>query len=405
MKPYLHLDFESASTQELGGNESVGLDNYWRHLDTQILMLAYAFGDGEVKLWEPHKCGEMPTELYDALKDDEQPLMAWNSSFERYGLECKCRIITKIERWHDPQASARYLSLPGSLDTVGDILALSPELKKDKRGEELIKLFSEPHKMRKKRGEPDVWFFYNHLSRPDEWQEFCNYCKQDVVAEREIMRKEKLLRVFPLPEFERKVWVFDQTVNDRGMPVDVEFVRKMYELGTRSKREAVEKQNQLTGLENANSPKQMIAWAKEQGYEPGTLRKETVTAQLAYHVDTMTPLCREVLEARKAASSTTYKKLAAVLRQVSVDGRLRNAFLYMGSSRCGRWSSAAVQLHNLARPGVLNGYNFEDEDVVDEARRMVNAMDYDGIQAKYSSVLLVIKFLIRTIFSVEQCKP
>jgi hypothetical protein len=58
----------------------------------------------------------------------------------------------------------------------------------------------------------------------------------------------------------------------------------------------------------------------------------------------------------------------------------------------------------MARPGVLNGYNFEDENVVNEARAMVTAMDYDGIQAKYGSVLLVIKFLIRTIFSVEQCK-
>jgi hypothetical protein len=145
----------------------------------------------------------------------------------------------------------------------------------------------------------------------------------------------------------------------------------------------------------------MLAWAQAQGYEPNTLRKETVESWLKYHTDKLTPVCIEALKARRAASSTTYTKLVTVLRQVSTDGRLRQAFLYMGSARCGRWSSAAAQLHNMARPGVLNEFNFEDEDVVNEAREMVRQMDYDGIQAKYGSVLLVIKFLIRTIFSVE----
>jgi hypothetical protein len=48
----------------------------------------------------------------------------------------------------------------------------------------------------------------------------------------------------------------------------------------------------------------------------------------------------------------------------------------------------------------LNDYNFEDEEVVDEARNMIYKMDYDGIQKKYGSVLLVVKNLIRTVFSV-----
>lgn len=398
MKDFLHLDFETASTQSLEKEDSVGLDNYWRSAETRVLMLAYAFGDDEVKLWEPH-LGQMPDDLREGLEDDDRPLAAWNSSFERYGFY-KCGLGIRIGRWYDPQASARYLSLPGKLDDVGDILALKPEFRKDKRGKDLIELFSKPHLTRKKKGEEQRQYFNDWSTHPKEWQEFGEYCKRDVIAEREIMRKERLLKVFPLPELERKIWIFDQKVNDRGMPVDVKFVQNMHALGVRAKQEAVEKQNKLTGLANANSRNQMLAWVQAQGYEPNTLRKETVESWLKYHTDKLTPVCIEALKARRAASSTTYTKLATVLRQVSPDGRLRQAFLYMGSARCGRWSSAAAQLHNMARPGILNDYNFEDEEVVDEARNMIYKMDYDGIQKKYGSVLLVVKNLIRTVFSV-----
>lgn len=406
MRDFLHLDFETRSQKELADKNSVGLHNYWLDSTTKPLMLAYCFGQGPVKLWQMHQ-DSIPEDLRQGLNDPDQVLAAWNSSFERYGLKYKLNLDIPIDRWVDPQASARYLSLPGALDKVGDILALSSEFLKDKRGEDLIELFSYPHKVKKQKGEPEEWVFYDHVSHPVEWVEFCEYCCQDVRSEREIMRKEVLLGVFPLPELERKIWVFDQTVNDRGMPVDLQFVKNMHELASRSKKEAVQKQNELTGLENANSPKQMLAWAREQGYEPNTLRKETVEAQIKYHADTMTPLAIEVLTARRAASSTTYTKLAAIIRQISPDNRLRNQFLYMGSARCGRWSGNAVQLHNLARPGVLknaNGeeFNFEDEKTVNQARQMVNLMDYEGIMQRYGSVLLVVKNLIRTVFAVTR---
>jgi DNA polymerase len=406
MKDVVHLDFETASMASLEKETSVGTHNYWIHPSTRILMLAYAFGNGPVEIWCSHE-GPMPDRLHAALLDPEQPLVAWHSNFERTGLREKLGIATDIRRWLDPQASARYLSLPGGLGDAGEVLALRPEFQKDKRGEDLIVLFSKPQITKKKKGQIQVQYFNTHESHPKEWEEFKEYCKQDVRAEREIARLEKLLGAYPLPEFEQSVWFFDQIVNDRGMPVDLDFVKKMYALGQRAKQEAVEKQNRLTGLENANSPIQMLAWAKAQGYDRNTLNKNTVTTQLKYHPETMTPLCIEVLEARKAASSTTYKKLAAVIRQISPDGTLKNAFIYMGSSRCGRWSSGAVQLHNMARPGTIKNeatgleYNFEDEGVVNEARAMVHAMDYEGIRDKYGSVLLVVKNLIRTIFSVE----
>lgn len=396
----LHIDFETASEAELGGQNSVGLDNYIHHPSTRVLMLAWAYGNEDVQLWLPHE-GPMPERLRKGLEDPNQKIGAFNCSFEQYVLEVFFGIYIPSWRFEDPQPSARYLSLPSDLDSVGEVLRLPPELLKDKEGKRLIKLFCQPSKRKKKRNQPVEYYFRDHLTDSEDWAKFCQYCRQDVVAEREIGRRLELLRVFPLPFAERQIWLFDQAVNRRGIPADIRFVRNALALAEREKEEAVRKQNELTGLDNANSPIQMLAWAKERGYEHDSLNKDIVAAELKNNPK-LTTLCREVLEARKAASSTTYKKLATIIRQISSDGRLRNQFIYMGSSRCGRWSGNGFQFHNMARPD----QQFEDLTTVDWARSMIYAMDYEAIKIwfqnpdtkKPGSVLLVVKNCIRTVF-------
>ena len=58
----------------------------------------------------------------------------------------------------------------------------------------------------------------------------------------------------------------------------------------------------------------------------------------------------------------------------------------------------AVQLHNLARPDAV----FEEEENVDKARSMIFNMDYDGIKKEFGSVLLTVKYNIRTAFVAEE---
>ena len=397
----LRIDFETYSEAALGGQESVGVWNYANHPSTQVLMLAYKlpYATG-VQLWEPH-LGPMPDNLRAALEDPEVSVSAFNSAFERYILQYKLGIVVPVSRFVDPQVSCRYLSMPGDLDEASDILGLPANLAKDKRGHVLIKLFCEPQENKKKRGEAQTYFKADWNSHPREWEEFCNYCKQDVVAEGEVTRRCDILGAFPLPPFERRVWEFDQRVNDRGIPVDREFVVKMYGLAVRSKQEALDKQNAITGLENANSQQQLLPWVKARGYPRNTLRKETVDSVLKDPEVKLTDEARAVLTSRREASSTSYQKLNAILRQLSPDNKLRGQFIFMGSPRCGRWSGNAVQLHNIARPGVLNGHDFEDMRVMTEAREMIQREDYDGIKAKYGSVLLTVKNCIRTVFVAE----
>ena len=58
---------------------------------------------------------------------------------------------------------------------------------------------------------------------------------------------------------ERKLWEIDQVINDRGLYVDRSFVERANRLATRAKKEAIEKQNELTGLDNANSNSQLLS--------------------------------------------------------------------------------------------------------------------------------------------------
>jgi DNA polymerase bacteriophage-type len=411
MAQELHLDFESRSPLEPG---DVGLRNYIFNGATELLFLWYRLGDGEyqcVKFYLGERIIKDHPELHAALLDPEVMLVAFNSAFERYALK-KLAYDVPASRFIDPQVGGRYLSLPASLEVQGDVLGLPPSLAKDKRGKELIKLFSEQVIVKAKKptkknptGVPERRYYNDWNSHPEQWKEFLEYGRKDVVAEGDLLRRMRLLGAMPLPPLEQRLWLLDQKINDRGMPVDVVFVRKMYAMALRAKEEAKLNFEAMTGVKNANSPAQIKAWASTQGYPYPSLGKDVVASALKDPNLKMTELLRAALKLRKEAASTSYQKLGKILEAVGPDGFLRNQFIFMGSSRCGRWSGNAVQLHNLARPVPLTHdgvtYDFEDQKIVREARAMVHAEDYDGIMKKYGTVLLVVKNLIRTVFSAE----
>lgn len=401
----LPLDFESRSVYD---PSDVGLYNYIFSPLTEPLFLWYKLNGIYhcVRYWEGDRIMHHP-EFEAALADPEVMLVAYNSAFERYMLR-KLGWTIPANRFIDPQVGGRYLSLPASLEVQGEVLGLPSHLAKNKRGKELVKLFSEQVIVKANKKNPVERRYYNDWnSHPKEWQEFLDYGKQDLIAEEELLRRMRILRAMPLPEIEQKIWLFDQTVNDRGMPVDRVFVEKMYRLAVRAKDEAKLSFEQMTGVKNANSPAQIKAWAATQGYPYPSLNKDTVTSALKDPNLKLTDLCRKALGMRREAASTSYQKLGKILEVVSPDNRLRNQFIFMGSSRCGRWSGNAVQMHNMARPlpitkkfpdGTEKMYDFEDQDVVKEARAMVHAEDYEGMKEKYGTVLLVVKNLIRTVF-------
>lgn len=398
----LHVDFETSSCISL---RDQGLDRYVRDKSTKVLMLAYAFGDGEIELWEP-RLGQMPKELCRAINSDVT-LVAWNSTFERSILREVLKINIPVERFCDPSTFARHLSLPDSLQSVGDILGLGEE-GKDKEGKRLIDLFCKPHyeKVRPRVTDENVLFdisplelpkpkfvFMDHKTHPEDWEKFKEYCKQDVRTERKLMHD---LEPFKLPEIEKKIWYLDQRINDTGLPVNREFARKAYGLALRSKEEFATILKEKTGVENPNSGDQMLKWLGGQGYTYGSIEKNTVT--VALNDARLTPLAREVLTLRAQGAKTSYTKLETLLETLYDDDFLRHQFVYLGAARTGRWAGFGFQFQNQPRPIK------EVEDHPERAMELIDAEDYKTIKVEYPSVIGMAVSCVRSAFQAPKGK-
>lgn len=400
----LKTDFETRSHVQIGGPSGVGLYNYFTHPSTAVLMQAYKLpGDTGLcsRLWQPHE-GPMHEELNAALDDPSVLIEAFNSAFERYCLQYQLGKKIHPSRFIDPQVGGRYLCLPPDLASMCDILDVPDYLKKDPRGEALIDLFSVPVVERKTKKNPNPRTYFNDWStHPAEWFAFGQYCMRDVDSEEEVLRREIGLEAWPMSDFERELWVWDQVVNDRGMPVDLEFVEAALWIALEAKRIALEEQNAITKLDNSNSRDQLLPWVRERGYPYNTLNKAFVEAALNDPQYQMSEECRTVLTKRMTAGSTSYTKLEAIKRHTCSDNVVRNMFIYLGSSRCGRWSGNAVQPHNFPRPSIpkrVNGADFEDIETIKDARALIYKRDYQGLVNKYGNVLEVIKSVLRTVF-------
>jgi DNA polymerase len=405
LKSKLHVDYESRSPLAL---EDVGVDAYFSHPKTKIILMAYAFDDGPVLVWEPDK-GPFPQEAKDAFVNPDVMKCAWNVSFERTGTEKKLGIFVPFEQWEDPSVGARYLSMPGKLDSVGEIMGMPPHLRKlEAVGAPLRHLFGEPRPIKKKKEASDInslfdvspiagreveYMFADAVSHPKEWEQFVEYCRQDVVAERAIGR---IVDKFPLTGNETKMWHLDQKINYVGIMADKAFATNCFELAARDKKYYGDLLKEITHLENPNSNPQMMRWVQARGYPFNSLRKEPVNAALTDPEVRLTEECRDVLGKLKYSKKTSYTKLEAITLALGPDMRLRDQFLFLGSPRAGRWAGRNVQLQNMARPIKA----LEKKGALEAAMELIRRMDYQGIRDRFPKdpVIDVMTSCIRSAF-------
>lgn len=381
----LFLDFETASVLDV---REVGVHNYATHGSTRPLMLGWAFDDDEASLWEPHT-GPMPAEVQKALQSDVN-LLAWNVPFERAIFHRCLQLWLDYPRWTDIMIWSRHLSLPGSLEKAGPAIGLPQNLVKNKDGKRLINKFSQPFH---KGGEETLFGiseprFHNWEDEPADWKLFGDYCKQDVVTEREIF---KIVSNIPLPESERRGWILDQKINDRGLPVNRKFVQNALTLSLKSKEQLTKKLKEMTGLANPNSRDQFLGWATGQKYPFLSLGKNFVKAALADD-SPITPELRTALKIRQEASKTSYTKFETILNFLSSDDRLRDQYAYMGGARTGRWAGKDAQVQNQARPMK------EVEAKYERAIEIINACDYEAAEKEFPSVIGMTISCIRSSF-------
>jgi len=334
-RPTLWLDYETYCPLDL---RKVGLDAYSAHPECEVLLAAWAVDDGPIYQWDATKDSEPPADLVELLRDNDVLVEAWNAPFERYITERVLRIGVTTERWRDTMVRAYHAGLPGKLETAGKALGIPKQ--KLETGTRLVRKFCAPRRPTKKnpatRNLPE--------DHPEDWEEFCEYNRRDVEAQRLVASY-----LPPVPDFIWEEWFLDQKINDRGIPINLRMARNAADLYDVEKERLMDIVRERTGLAKPNHAPSMLAWAQARGYPGRDMRAATIAAALEQAED-MDPFLRETLQIYQKASLTSPKKYRAIERSIGPGNRLRGAFQFYGAMRTGRWAGRTFQPQNLPRP-------------------------------------------------------
>lgn len=348
--------------------------------DFHILLFAYAFDDEDVKIVDL-ACGEeLPQEVLDAIDDPNVIKWAWNAQFERTCIGHYLGRVLSPDSWRCSMVQAASLSLPLSLKEAAKALKTGEQ--KDKAGENLIRYFSVPCKPTKSNG-GRTRNLPEH--NPEGWQQFKDYCMQDVRTERDIRKR---LEVFPLMEHEWDYYHMDQRINDRGVLIDKKLVEQAIACDLMLSDAMTKKAYELTGLENPNSVSQLKTWLQERGIEIDSLGKKEVAAMITdLDKHSCDQEALDMLKLRLQMAKSSVKKYQAADRCTCADGRARGLFQFSGANRTQRWSGRNIQLQNLPQNHIST---------LDEARELVKMGCFDMVESIYGNTPDILSQLIRT---------
>lgn len=321
----LSIDIESFASIDLG---KAGVYKYASAPDFEILLFAYAYDDDDIQIIDLARGERLPQELVNALSDESIIKTAFNATFERICLSRHIGQHLSSVSWRCTAVQAAQLALPMNLDGVAKVLGLGEQ--KMKEGKDLIRYFCIPCKPTQTNGGRN-----RNLPRhaPEKWRIFSDYCKQDVEVERAIRRK---IEKYPISDFEQRLYILDQQINDRGVMVDMQLVKKAINCDQLHGEETFSEAQKLTGLANPNSVAQLKMWLFENGVSVESLSKKNVT-DLAREAEGEV---ERLLNLRLQLAKTSIRKYEAMERAVCPDGRVRGLLQFYGANRTGRWCLA-----------------------------------------------------------------
>jgi DNA polymerase len=379
---YIDLDFETCSAAEL---KECGAWAYAEHPTTEILCLRYSMdGWSSTEEWMP---GHEIHPLYMLCQYGGPIFVAHNAGFEQ--AIWSCIMVERfgfppipVERWEDTMATAAWKALPLALEKGAAALRLPIE--KDKEGNRLTLAMS---RVDKKTGMlPE--------RTPERMARISSYCAKDVEVETGMRHRIGLLS--QQSRQERQVWLYDQTINQRGVRIDLEFVRQAQFVIERATKPLLAEFRELTGGVNPGQVAKVKEWAAGHGVELESLRKEYLTGLLDGEEDDdlypslasedddygggvqeakptvseanrhlfegseaaggtepllpvgMPDTVRRALEIRQMLGSASIKKLARMRQCVGEDGRVRGLLQYHAAGT-GRWGGRLLQPQNFPR--------------------------------------------------------
>lgn len=375
----LGIDIETYSSNDL---VNCGVYKYVEAPDFTILLFAYSVDGGPVVCVDFAMGEKLPDDVFAALTDPDVIKTAFNAAFERICISVYFfgGKLLDPKQWRCTMVLAARMGLPLSLGQCGEVLHLAEG--KMTEGKTLIRYFSVPGKNGKRHLPSDA---------PDKWDTFKKYNIRDVEVEQAI--KKKVQRLIPA-DFDEELYVADQEINDRGVKIDRTMVDAAARFDDEYKAQLLAEAQQLTGMENPNSPAQIKEYIKKTtGFTVETLNKgnlDTLDEKLIYW-----PKAQRVIAIRREMGKTSNKKYEAMQKCVCKDGRIHGLLQFCGAARTGRWAGRLVQVQNLPQNHLVS---------LDFARSLVRQGDLDEFEMNYANVTQVLSELIRTAFVAEPGK-
>lgn len=336
MTARITFDFETRSACDL---KKAGAWVYSQHPTTEVLCLWFCSRQGKTHLWRP---GDPEPEWL-------RPQIAAGAVFEAHNVLFEKGIWRHImvaqhgfpaipfEQWADTMAACGRRALPLDLNDASRLLALP--VVKDAEGHKAMLAICKPHKTRGFNRDEAL------LNR------VIAYGKDDVLAQAALGR-----RLGPLEPREQQFWLLNQTMNERGMAIDLAFAadcQATYDAAVAPLAAAFET---LVGGSPRSPKVRLLLNAKLKAAGVGArfenMQKETVEEALE---DWDLPDdVREIVEIRSALTSASVAKLAAMRNCTAADGRARGLLQYHAATT-GRDGGRLLQPTNFPRGTVEMG--------------------------------------------------
>lgn len=338
------VDFETRSRLALDRTNSY---KYSRHPSTKVLCCSLTFPDLSWMLWTPND-GPFPLSHFSSSTvvlayDAEFELNIWNNvCIPKYGwppLVPRQAVCL--------QARANNAGFPRRLGLVSKTLALGAA-GKDSDGHAVMLKMCKPFRAKLVGCE---FFGGKFIDTPELHKANEDYCIQDGVAEYHVERL-----TLPLRPLERKLWLAHQRINERGVPVDVDFCRHATLLVKWEQERFTTEIKELTKSEkfpkgqvkSADCVVAMKKWLLAQDYKLPDLRTETLGEALEGNHGPMSDDVKRVLEIRRLAKDKAVTKFQGILNHAEADGRCRGAAIFMKAGT-GRFQSSGVNFMNMRR--------------------------------------------------------
>lgn len=340
MSEPLHIDLETRGVVDL---RKVGAHRYAEDRDTSIILGSARMG-ATMERFRGNPVG------LKAYIEAGGRMIGHNQQFERVMLRA-AGIEVSVEQQDCTMARAATMGLPASLENLG--AAIDADIQKDKDGHRLMLKMCKPRTL-----DPLTWH-----EDPNEIERLQAYCDQDVLTECAIDA-----RLPPLSDRERRVWELDQTINDRGVAIDLPLVRRAQDAVAKAKKAADDRIWRLTNgaVRKTTEAKKIVDWLAARGIATKSIADSEMDDLL---------IATEMFDDETAAAALALRRASskafvfqAMLDTVCRDGRIRGSRVYH-KAHTGRWAGSGP-LTNLKR--------VEDEEDEAAVVDVLNALQTGG---------------------------